>query len=220
METQEQIKLYQRDHCPYCQSVRKKLESLNLTTLLIPVPPDAADREDLFAASGQRSVPVLVDGQNVLTDSDAIINYLDDTYGDGKRTAPPSNSYGIRVKVKGSFEDVIEKTVAALKTVGFGVLTEIDVKKTLKKKLDVDVPKQMILGACNPNFAHQAMEAEADLGLLLPCNVVVREPGDGEFWVSTVNPLKLLSVVGRADMLPMAEEVKQKLSGAMESLTV
>jgi len=218
MESKEQIKLYQLDHCPYCQAVRKKLESLNLAAWVVPVPAKQENREDLFAVSGQRSVPVLVDGQNVLTGSESILNYLDDTYGDGKRIAPLSNNYGIRVKVKGTFEEVIERTVAALKTIGFGVLTEIDVQKTLKKKLDVDVPRQMILGACNPNFAHKAMEAEEDLGLLLPCNVVVREAGKGEFWVSAVNPLKLLSVVGRADMLPVAEEVKQKLAEAMESL--
>jgi len=218
MESQQQIKLYQLDHCPYCQAVRQKLESLNLKVLSIPVPKKSDDRQDLFAVSGQKSVPVLVDGEKVLTGSESIINYLDESYGDGKRTVPPANDYGIRVKVKGDFEDVIERTVAALKTVGFGVLTEIDVKATLKKKLGVDVPKQMILGACNPNFAHQAMQAEEDLGLLLPCNVVVREAGENEYWVSAVNPLKLLSVVGRSDMLPVAAEVKQKLSGAIESL--
>lgn len=129
-----------------------------------------------------------------------------------------STDYGIRVKVKGELSEVIEKTTEALKEVGFGVLTEIDVKSTLKKKLDVDVPQQIILGACNPNFAHKAMEAEPDIGLLLPCNVVVREAGEKEFWVTAVNPAKLLSVTGRDDMRSVAEEVKEKLSSAIDSL--
>ncbi|MFH2132786.1 MAG: DUF302 domain-containing protein [bacterium] len=130
----------------------------------------------------------------------------------------PSNKYGLSVTVKGDYDDVIAKTTDALKSEGFGVLTEIDVKTTLKQKIDVDVPRQIILGACNPGFAHRAMMAEPDLGLLLPCNVTVRETGENEFTVSAINPMKLLSLVGREDMLPMAKEVKQKLENALSLL--
>jgi uncharacterized protein (DUF302 family) len=130
-----------------------------------------------------------------------------------------SNDYGLRVLVKGDFEQVVEKTIAALKTEGFGVLTEIDVKKTLKQKIGVDVPQQLILGACNPTLAHQAMQAEADLGLLLPCNVVVREAENGSYWVSAVDPLKLLSVVGRDDLLSIAAAVKSKMATVIETVS-
>lgn len=212
------MKLYQREDCPYCQMVRKKLDLLNQPVLLIPVEPDQKDRDELFHVSGQRSVPVLIDGEETLTDSQAILDHLDKHYGNGQPEHLPSSQYGISKTLKGDFSEIIEKTVGALKEEGFGVLTEINVKETLKKKLDVDVPKQVILGACNPGFAHKALDAEKDLGLLLPCNVVVREDDKGDTIVSAVNPLHLLSVVGRDDLLPVAAEVKAKLSHAITSL--
>lgn len=127
-------------------------------------------------------------------------------------------TYGIGKDVKGKYSEIINRVKEALKSEGFGVLTEIDVKATLKKKIDVDVPDQVILGACNPGFAHKAMEVEPDLGLLLPCNVVVRQISNGEYRVSTVDPEKMLSVVGRDDIQPIAREIKNKLKRAIESL--
>jgi len=218
MTEQNTLVLYQRESCPYCQVVRKKLNLLGLRVLLVPVEPKAEDREELKKISGQQLVPVLIDREKVLIESNKILDYLDRTYGTGQPEKMPSNDYGLRVKVKGTFDDVVEKTISVLKTQGFGVLTHIDVKDTLKKKIDVDVPRQVILGACNPNFAHQALQAEEDLGLLLPCNVVVREAEEGYSWVSAVNPLKLLSVVGRDDLLPVAAEVKSRMKNAMETL--
>lgn len=218
MNEQNTLILYQRETCPYCQLVRKKLNLLGLRFLLVPVEQNGKDREEVRKISGQQSVPVLVDQGKVLVESNAILDYLDKTYGNGQPAKMPSNDYGLRVKVKGDFNEVVEKTIAALKTEGFGVLTDINVKETLKKKIDVDVPQQVILGACNPKFAHQALEAEEDLGLLLPCNVVVREAEEGYFWVSTVNPLKLLSVAGRDDLLPVASEVKTRMQNVIQTL--
>ncbi len=91
-------------------------------------------------------------------------------------------------------------------------------QKTLKKKIDLDVPEQIIPGACNPSFALQAMEKEVDWGLLLPCNVTVRDAGDGEYWVTAVNPVKLLAMVGRDDLLPFAVEVKKKMQNMLKAI--
>jgi len=218
VETKNNMMLYQRESCPYCQIVRKKLDLLKQPVLLVPVEESGAERLALIKVSGQQQVPVLVDGSTVVNGSGQILAYLDRRAGQTDTGPMPSNKYGLSVTVKGHYDDVIAKTTDALKSEGFGVLTEIDVKTTLKKKIDVDVPRQIILGACNPGFAHRAMLAEPDLGLLLPCNVTVRETGENEFAVSTINPVKLLAIAGREDMLPMAKEVKQKLENALSLL--
>lgn len=219
MANENLLTLYQREDCPYSQIVRKKLDQLGLRVVLVPVEENGKSFRELIQVSGQQSVPVLVDRGKVVVESKAILQYLDQTYGNGRSEGMKSNDYGLRTLVTGEFEHVVERTVNALKTEGFGVLTDIDVKKTLKQKIGVDVPQQVILGACNPNFAHQAMQAEADLGLLLPCNVVVRAAEKGTYWVSAVDPLKLLSVVGRDDLLPVAAAVKSKLANVIEAVS-
>ena len=103
-------------------------------------------------------------------------------------------NYGLSKKVVLSYEEAIVKVTEELKKEGFGILTEIDVKTTLKKKLDVDVDKYIILGACNPGFAHQALQIENELGLLLPCNTIVYEK-EGDVFVSIMNPEIMSSVV-------------------------
>jgi len=128
--------------------------------------------------------------------------------------------YGMSSSVSGSFEDVKGKVVTALKAQGFGILTEIDVQKVLKEKLDVDFEPYLILGACNPVFAHQALSADRSIGLLLPCNVVLRQNGD-KVDVSIQDPEVIFSVVEiglNSDLALLPKEVKQRLQTALKSL--
>ena len=127
--------------------------------------------------------------------------------------------YGFGVTVSYGFDEAIEKVTEALKTEGFGVLTEIDVKATLKKKIDVDRRPYTILGACNPVLANQAINAEPDIGLLLPCNVVVREEDDGKVSVMFMDPAAVLNLVDRAEIQPLATEVRDKLQRVQALLT-
>lgn len=127
--------------------------------------------------------------------------------------------YGITKSLgKVDFEQALGKVTKALKGAGFGVLTEIDIQATLKKKLDVDFRKYRILGACNPSLAHEALRAELMIGLLLPCNVIVFEEDDGTVTVSAVNPAEMFQVVGRPDVAPLADKVDAKLRQAMDEL--
>lgn len=119
---------------------------------------------------------------------------------------------------KMDFDAAVEKVTAALKDEGFGVLTEIDVKSTLKKKLDVDFRKYKILGACNPPLAHRALTSEPLIGLLLPCNVVVFEEEDGSITASVVKPQEMFKVVENAVLEDLAGEVDAKLGRVVEAL--
>lgn len=117
-----------------------------------------------------------------------------------------------------SFDAAIQKATDELKKVGFGILTEIDVKETLKKKIDVDFRNYKILGACNPKFAHQALTAEDKIGVLLPCNVIVQETEDGKVEVAIMNPAEAMSVVKNDDIEPIAAEVNKLLETALENI--
>ena len=128
-------------------------------------------------------------------------------------------SYGLTRVLEGvGYDDAVAKTREALAVEGFGVLTEIDVKATLKKKLDVDTRDYIILGACNPPLAHQALSAEPGIGLLLPCNVVVSTDDSGNATVSAIDPLAMFTIVGRKEIEPIAEEVRSRLERVMQSL--
>jgi len=121
---------------------------------------------------------------------------------------------------KGSLSEAVSAVTDALAEEGFGVLTEIDVQATLKKKLGVERGGYRILGACNPQLAHQALEADPDIGLLLPCNVIVREEGDGSTTIGFIEPAVMLGVTGRSDIAPLADEVKERLERVRDTLTV
>ena len=118
--------------------------------------------------------------------------------------------YGFSKTVDLTFEQTIEKVTEELKKEGFGVLTTIDVKDTLKKKIDVDFKKYTILGACNPPIAHKALQTEEEIGLLLPCNVIVYEKDD-KTKVSMFDPMLMTNIVDNEKMVPIAKEVKEKL---------
>jgi uncharacterized protein (DUF302 family) len=126
--------------------------------------------------------------------------------------------YYISKTIDQSFEEAIQLVTGRLKDEGFGVLTEIDVKETLKKKLDVDFKKYKILGACNPNFAHQALLKEDKIGTMLPCNVVVEEHEDGRVEVSAVNPLASMQAVSNEELHGIAGNVQASLEKVIEKL--
>jgi uncharacterized protein (DUF302 family) len=126
--------------------------------------------------------------------------------------------YGFSVQVSCGFDEAIDKVTEALKTEGFGVLTEIDVKATLKKKIDVDRKPYTILGACNPQLANQAINADPDIGLLLPCNVVVREEDNGTITVAFMDPNAVLGLVEQSGVEQLAGEVRAKLEKVRDQL--
>ena len=126
--------------------------------------------------------------------------------------------YGFSVQVSCGFDEAIDKVTEALKSEGFGVLTEIDVKATLKKKIDVDRKPYTILGACNPQLANQALNADPDIGLLLPCNVVVREEDNGAITVAFMDPKAVLGLVEQSGVEQLAGEVRGKLEKVRDLL--
>ena len=117
-----------------------------------------------------------------------------------------------------SFENALERTVDALKENGFGVLTEIDIQATLKKKLDVDYPKYRILGACNPTFAHKALQSESNIGLMLPCNVIVKELQDKTVEVSAIDPIASMQAIENPSLGDVAIAVQALLKKVIDSL--
>ncbi len=125
---------------------------------------------------------------------------------------------GITIRLKVNYETALTQTIDALKVEGFGVLTEIDVKETFKKKLGVEYPPYKILGACNPPLAHRALTAAPEVGLLLPCNVTVRELADGEIEVAMIDPLMMMGVMNNPDLKPIADEARSRLERVAQSL--
>lgn len=125
---------------------------------------------------------------------------------------------GMTTLLHTAYEDALKRVIEALKTEGFGVLTEIDMKDTFKKKLNVDFRPYKILGACNPTFAHRALTAAPEVGLLLPCNVTVIQIEDDQIQVSVVDPLVMMSVVPSDSLNQIAQEVRERLQRVIKSL--
>jgi uncharacterized protein (DUF302 family) len=129
-----------------------------------------------------------------------------------------SRDYGRTVEIKAPFDETVARVREALAGQGFGVLTEIDVAATLKAKLGEEMEPYLILGACNPPLAHRALEVDRSIGLLLPCNVVVRRGGDGVTVVQALDPQTMVELTGLAALRPVADEAGRRLDAALDSL--
>jgi uncharacterized protein (DUF302 family) len=134
-------------------------------------------------------------------------------------TGESNNQLGFFVHLNMNYETALEKTIDALKVEGFGVLTEIDVKETMKKKLGVDLLPHKILGACNPPLAHRALTTAPEVGLLLPCNVTVRQLESGSIEVALIDPIMMLGVVHNPALKPVAEEARIRIERVAQSLS-
>lgn len=144
---------------------------------------------------------------------------MGDTASTPTKEAIVNPSYGITRELPDTeFDEAVERVTAAFKEEGFGVLCEIDVRATLRKKLDVDFPPYLILGTCNPPFAHQALLAEPGIGLLLPCNVIVAARKEGGTTVSAVDPREAFKIVRNEGMDELVEQVRVKLKAAIDKL--
>lgn len=127
-------------------------------------------------------------------------------------------SYYFSKTINGSFDEVIQKVTEALQKEGFGILTEIDVKATLKKKLDVDFRNYRILGACNPPFAYKALQAEDKVGTMLPCNVIVQEKDAGQIEVAAIDPVASMQAIQNENLAEVAQTIREKLQHIVDSL--
>jgi len=127
-------------------------------------------------------------------------------------------AYYLSKTIGSGFDEVVSKVKQALKGEGFGVLTEIDVKETLKQKLDVNFNKYLILGACNPPFAFKALQAEDKIGTMLPCNVIVQEIDDGKIEVAAIDPIASMQAIKNPDLYDIADQVQKKLKKVIDSL--
>lgn len=129
-----------------------------------------------------------------------------------------SNAFYTSATVNTNFETTIENVKAELKKQGFGVVSEINMQEKLKKGADKNIPKYVILGACNPEGAYKALQIEKNIGVILPCNVIVRETEKGEVVVAAVNPVVTMKATGEQDLKPLAEEIAEKLQKVIASL--
>ena len=127
-------------------------------------------------------------------------------------------SYYFEKVVSTDYNETVEAVTVALKVEGFGVLSDIDVQDTLKKKINADVRKYRILGACNPPFANKAIHIEENVGLMMPCNVVIQETADGKIKVSAINPKNAMGAIGNDNLAELANEISEKLERVIEGL--
>ena len=212
------IKFYQREECPACTRVRGVMAQLNLQFESIYVSRLGSERNEILQMEGVKNgeVPLMVDQGTIIQGSEEIIQHLKKNYR-GSGFGDPK--YGLTRVLKGiKFSDAVASTKKALASEGFGILSEIDVKATLKKKLEVDFDNYLILGACNPPLAYQALTEEAALGLFLPCNVVLTEDHNGNAIVSAIDPKQMFKVVENPAMEELSLQVRQKIAAALKKI--
>lgn len=226
------IELWQAEWCTASHTVRQRLSELGLSYTAHQVPPDREQRTELMAISATGSIPVLrMDGETV-EGEESILGFLDQHFqqpaeaeahrekaarSEAKRrqAEQAGDPYAITRQSAAGFDASVESARAELAQAGFGVLCEIDVQATLRAKLGIEMEPYIILGACNPPLAHAALEAEPDLGVLLPCNVIVRQR-EGVTWISAVNARRMLSIVGNGELEDTAAEVERRLTDVVE----
>ncbi len=146
------------------------------------------------------------------------MNNLDQGKVQTRSSQQTAGAYGFDVALRGDFDQIVQRVTDELKKEGFGVLTDIDVKATMKAKLNIDQRPYRILGACNPPLAHQAISAEPDIGLLLPCNVVVREEADKSVRVSFMDPVAVLTLVNNPEITKIGLDVRSRLERVRDRL--
>jgi len=210
------MKLFQREACPSCTKVRGWLGRHNMSYEIVNVEKLGNQRKALIDMGMPVAVPLLQDGDTNISDSEKIIAYLEENYATQDFGDP---IYGLTKNMGPvDFSETRVKVEAALKEAGFGVMTEVDVQSTLKKKIDVDFKPYIILGACNPKLAHEALIAEPGIGLLLPCNLVITKDSNGDIIVSAIDPMKMMMPVERDEMKPFAMQVRKLLVQVIGSL--
>ena len=229
------LELWQTEWCPASQRVRRRLTELGLSYTVHQVPARAEERDRLTQRTGETAIPVLVAGGEVVAGEAAIVrrpphralpraarrapaaghggNGQPQATGAGMPTT--DHTYSLTTTTELGFADAVGRVREELAADGFGVLCEIDVQATLKAKLGVDREPDLILGACNPTLAHQALEAEPELGVLLPCNVIVYSQ-DGETHIAAVDAGRMLSIIGNAELTPVAAQVRSRLGAIIE----
>jgi uncharacterized protein (DUF302 family) len=226
------LELFQTEWCPASGRVRQRLTEVGLDYINRQVPVERETRTALREATGTDTIPALrLANGSVVVGEENILVYLREQFvepleaearsasAEGRQSEPPLPGGGMPMLATGytlsemttlPFDQAVERVREELETEGFGVLCEIDVQATLKEKLGVDGESYTILGACNPPLAHQALEAEPDLGVLLPCNVVVYQRG-GDTHISAIDAERMLSIVGNEQLAPIAADVKRRL---------
>lgn len=211
------IILWQFEDCPYSKKVREKLTELNLDFVCINAAKDSKAKKDFLEdCCGKGQVPFIMDTEKhvKMYESDGIVQFLEDNYGFNSNKM----DYGYRKIIEmEDFNEAVEKVRDELKKEGFGILTEIDVKKTMKEKLDLDYDDYVILGACNPPFADKALQAEKEIGLLLPCNVIVYK-NSGKIIVSAILPSVGMGMIGNSSLKEISLQVEEKLKKVIDSL--
>jgi uncharacterized protein (DUF302 family)/glutaredoxin len=226
------LELWQTKWCPASHRVRQRLTELGLTYTNRQVPVDPYRRAELEIATGLRTSPTLIADDHILAGEEVIFAYLGEHYpepagalarreneGNAQvtraRMSEVGSSYTLSTDTDLNFLDAVTRVREELAAEGFGVLCEIDVQATLRKKLGVEREPYLILGACNPPLARDALEAEPELGVLLPCNVVVYQH-EGQTRIAAVDAERMLSVVGNDGLATTASEVRRRLSAVIE----